>query len=161
MNQKWDHITPLFKTYQWFITLNKIELFFIAYKTRIWFLFFLYVYCICLQCGRPGFNPWVGKIPWRRKWQPTPGFLPGESHGRRSLVGYSPRGRKESDTTEWLHYHSALCSIHTGFLNVFQNIRIFLALGSLCLFLCLDCFSFTFCITGSFSPLYVSSNVTS
>ena len=34
---------------------------------------------ICLQCGRPGFNLWVGKIPWRRAWQPTPGFLPGES----------------------------------------------------------------------------------
>ena len=41
--------------------------------------------------------------PQRRKWQSTPVFLPGESHGRRSLVGYSPRGRKESDTTEWLH----------------------------------------------------------
>ena len=36
------------------------------------------------------FDPWVGKIPWRRKWQPTPVFLPGESHGQRSLVGYSP-----------------------------------------------------------------------
>ena len=45
----------------------------------------------------------VGKIPWRRKWQPTPVFLPGESHGQRGLVGYSPRGRKESDTTERLH----------------------------------------------------------
>ena len=45
------------------------------------------------------------KIPWRRKWQPTPVFLPGESHGWRSLVGYSPWGRKESDTTEWLHFH--------------------------------------------------------
>ena len=41
-----------------------------------------------------------GKIPWRRKWQSTPVFLPGESHERRSLVGYSPRGRKESDTTK-------------------------------------------------------------
>ena len=50
---------------------------------------------VCLQCGRPGFNPWVGKIPWRRKWQPTPVFLPGESHGW-SLVGYSPWSRKES-----------------------------------------------------------------
>ena len=46
------------------------------------------------------------KIPWRRKWQPTPVFLPGESHGQRSLVGYSPQGRKESDTTERLHYGS-------------------------------------------------------
>ena len=44
---------------------------------------------IC-QFRRDGFNPWVGKIPWRRKWQPTPIFLPGKSHGQRSLVGYSP-----------------------------------------------------------------------
>ena len=56
-----------------------------------------------LQCRRPGFDPWVGKIPWRRKWQPTPVLLPGESHGQRSLVGYSPRSRKESDMTEQLH----------------------------------------------------------
>ena len=40
--------------------------------------------------------------PWRRKWQPTPVFVPGESHGQRALVGYSPRGCKESDTTEQL-----------------------------------------------------------
>ena len=45
------------------------------------------------------FDPWVGKIPWRRKWQPTPVFLPGEFHGQRSLAGYSPRDGKESDTT--------------------------------------------------------------
>ena len=44
-------------------------------------------------------------IPWRRKWQPTPIFLPGESHGQRSLVGYSPWGHKESDTTERLNNH--------------------------------------------------------
>ena len=42
------------------------------------------------QCRRWGFDPWVGKIPWRREWQPTPVLLPGESHGQRSLVGYSP-----------------------------------------------------------------------
>ena len=64
---------------------------------------------VCLQCGRPRFDPWVGKIPWRRKWQPTPVFLPGESHGRRSLVGYSPQGGKESDTTERLHFHFPHC----------------------------------------------------
>ena len=51
-----------------------------------------------LQYRRPGFNSWVEKIPWRRKWQPTPGFLPGQSHGQRSLVGDSPQGCKESDT---------------------------------------------------------------
>ena len=47
-----------------------------------------------------GSDPWVGKIPWRRKWQPTPVFLPIKSHGKQSLVGYSPQGHKESDTTE-------------------------------------------------------------
>ena len=46
------------------------------------------------QCRRHGFDPWVGKIPWRRKWQPTPVFLPGKSHGQRSLAGYSPLGLK-------------------------------------------------------------------
>ena len=51
----------------------------------------------CLQCRRPGFSPWVGKIPWRRKLQSTPVLLPRKSHGQRSLVGYSPWGRKESD----------------------------------------------------------------
>ena len=50
--------------------------------------------CQCRKHRRPGFNPWVRKIPWRRKWQPTPVFLPGESHGQRSLVGYSPWGHK-------------------------------------------------------------------
>ena len=59
-----------------------------------------------LHCRRPGFDPCVGKIPWRRKWQSTPVFLPGESHGQRSLAGRSPQGHKESDTTERLHTHT-------------------------------------------------------
>ena len=49
---------------------------------------------------RSGFDPWVRKIPWRREWQPTPVFLPGESRVQRSLVGYSPWGCKESDIAE-------------------------------------------------------------
>ena len=49
---------------------------------------------ICLQCRRPGLDPWVRNIPWRREWLPTPVSLSGESHGRRSLVGYSPRGHR-------------------------------------------------------------------
>ena len=53
-----------------------------------------------------GFDPCVGKIPWRRKWQSTPVFLPGKSHGLRILVGYSPWGHKESDTAERLHFTS-------------------------------------------------------
>ena len=55
------------------------------------------------QCRRPKVDAWVGKIPWRRKWQPTPVFLPGESHGQSSLVGYSSWCHKESDTTELLN----------------------------------------------------------
>ena len=51
------------------------------------------------QCRRREFDPWVGKIPWRRKWQPTPVFLTGEPHVQRSLVGYSPWGCKELDST--------------------------------------------------------------
>ena len=57
-------------------------------------------YCQCRRHKRHGFNPWVGKIPWSRKWQPTSVFLPGEFHGQRSLAGYSPWGHKESDMTE-------------------------------------------------------------
>ena len=52
------------------------------------------------QCRRCVFNPWVGAIPWRRKWQPTAVLLPGGSCGQRSLVGYSPWGRKESHMTK-------------------------------------------------------------
>ena len=55
------------------------------------------------QCRRHRFGPWVRKTPWRKKWQPTLIFLPGKSHGQRSLVGYSPWGRIESDATEWLN----------------------------------------------------------
>ena len=58
------------------------------------------------QCRRLGFDPWVRKIPWRRNWQPTPVFLPGKSHGQRSLQSYSPRGLKKSDTTEHTHTHT-------------------------------------------------------
>jgi len=52
------------------------------------------------NAGDIGFNPWVRKIPWRREWLPTPLFLPGKFHRQRSLVGYSPWGRKESYMTE-------------------------------------------------------------
>ena len=59
---------------------------------------------VCLQCRTPGFDPPVGKIPWRRKWQPTLVLLPGEFHGQRSLAGYSPQDCRESHTTEQLHF---------------------------------------------------------
>ena len=71
--------------------------------------------------GRPRFNPWVGKIPWRRKWQPIPVLLPGKSHGQRSVVGCSPWGCKESDTTERLHFH---------FLSLSRKVKVLGTLGS-------------------------------
>ena len=75
---------------------------------------------LCRRCGRHGFSPWVGKIPWRRAWHPTPRFFPGKSHGRRSLVGCSPWGRWGSDTTEWLHFHFSLACIGEGNGNPLQ-----------------------------------------
>jgi len=55
------------------------------------------------NAGDPGLIPGLGKIPWRRKWQPALIFLPGKSHGQRGLVGYNPWGHKESDMTEQLN----------------------------------------------------------
>ena len=74
-----------------------------TYLSRVFWLRQLSVW---LQSRRPGFDPWVGKIPWRGKWQPIPVFLPGKSHGQWSMVGYCPWGRKESDMTERLHFAS-------------------------------------------------------
>jgi len=56
--------------------------------------------CQCRRSKRCAFGPWVRKIPWSRKWQPAPIFLPEKSHGQRRLVGYSPWGLKELDITE-------------------------------------------------------------
>ena len=64
------------------------------------------------------FNPRVRKSPWRRAWQPTSVFLPGESHGQRSLVGYSPWGHKELDTTEATEH------THTDQFYVIMNVYI-------------------------------------
>jgi len=55
--------------------------------------------------NRCGFDLWIGKIPWSKKWQPTLVFLPGESHGWRSLVAYSPWGHKDLDMTECTRMH--------------------------------------------------------
>ena len=65
--------------------------------------------CQCRRGGRHRFDPWVRKIPWRRAWQPTPVFLPGESHGQRAWRAMVHRCHKESDTTEQLtHAHSSI-----------------------------------------------------
>ena len=66
--------------------------------------------CQCRGCTRYGFDPWIGKIPWRMAWQPTPVVLPGESHGQRSLAGYSPRSCKQ-DMTEAMWQARQYCSL--------------------------------------------------
>ena len=66
---------------------------------------------ICLQCKRLRFNPWVWKIPWRRAWHPTPVFLPGEAHGQRRLVGYSPKGQHSRIWQKQLSVHGHIRSL--------------------------------------------------
>ena len=84
------------------------------------------------------FDPWVGKLPWRRKWQPTPVFLPGEFHGQRSLAGYSPWCCKESDTTEWLTlslpWKHSLSVYSTWSFTFYQQDTLIGPLMNLCLF---------------------------
>ena len=63
---------------------------------------------------RFNYDPWVRKLPWRREWQSTPVFLPGESHGQRSLVSYSPQGHTESDTTEATQRVCSFAALHIG-----------------------------------------------
>ena len=81
-----------------------------------------------LQCWRPRLEPWVGNIPWRTAWLPTPVFLPGESHGQRSLAGYSPWGQKKSDTTEQLTYFYLVLYVSKNASNV-SSVNKMLALG--------------------------------
>ena len=64
---------------------------------------------VFLQYRRPGLDPWIGNIPWRKEWQPTLVLLPGKSHGWRCLTGYSPWGCKESNTTEDFTFLSSKC----------------------------------------------------
>ena len=92
--------SPLYKLLLWLLT------------NILWFSYYYHHFglprwcsskeSVC-QCRRHGFNPWVGKIPLGRKWQPTSVFLPGKSQGQRRLVGYSSWGHKESDRTEHMH----------------------------------------------------------
>ena len=67
--------------------------------------------CQCRRHKRRGFDPWVGTIPWIRKWQPTPVFLAGESHGQRSLKGYSPQSCKSTHLSS-IHHPSIHPSTH-------------------------------------------------
>ena len=77
--------------------------------------------CQCRRDKRLGFDPWVGKIPWRRAQQPTPAFFPGESHGQRSLAGCSPWGHTESDTIEVTKQQPQQCvSVNPQFIPALQ-----------------------------------------
>ena len=77
-------------------------------------------FCLASFCT-PRLNlPVTPGVSWRRQWHPTPVLLPGKSHGQRSLVGCSPWGHQESDTTEWLHFHFSLSYIREGNGNPLQ-----------------------------------------
>ena len=71
--------------------------------------------CQCRRHKRCGFNPWVGKIPWRRKWQSTLGFLPGESHGQRSLAGSIPQGCTAR------HHYEKLCFVSNKSTSIYVH----------------------------------------
>ena len=79
---------------------------------------------IFLQCKRPRFNPWVRKIPWIREWKSTLVCLTGKFHRQRSLVGYSPWGHKESDTTEWLTLFSHFSYLYLSYIYIYFHIYI-------------------------------------
>ena len=79
---------------------------------------------ICLQCERPGFDSRASQTPWRRDWQPTPVFLPGEFHRQRKLADYSLWGHRESDTTERLTHIYMYKLMHHWILMYFNKIFI-------------------------------------
>ena len=94
----WDHISKSFASLQKIFTAIHnyfASLFFLPVPiSRIRASLVSQQQRICLQCRRPGFDPWVGRIPWRRAWQPIPVSLPGESHGQKSPAGCSTWGHK-------------------------------------------------------------------
>ena len=89
---------------------------------------------ICLQCRRHRFDPWVRRIPWRRKWQPTPVFLPRKSQGQSSLVGLNPWGFEESDPTEQTHTYT---HTHTVYLSIYIHIYIYTHIP-ICVCMCIS-----------------------
>ena len=100
-------------SYNWHTTLYQFKM----YNTMIWFMYCKLIShvkdfscsisckkksaCQCRSWKRCSFDPWVGKIPWSRKWQPTPVSLHGKFHRQRNLVGYHPWDHSESDMIEW------------------------------------------------------------
>ena len=99
---------------------------------------------------------WVGKIPWRRAWQPTPVLLPGESHGQRSLVGYSLWGCRELDTNErqtLTHIHNYLLCSNKCLINIF--LIIFKVKFNSKAIICKSVYSFlSFCVASTWRHLF-------
>ena len=93
------------------------------------------------QSRRPRFDPRVGKIPWRRQWQPIPVFSPGKSHGQRGLVGYSSRGCKRvglhwqlnSDSWWWSSFHCIISHFYIFFEKIFIQVLLIFQLNCLLL----------------------------
>ena len=90
--------------------------------------------CQCRKHKRCGFDPWVRKIPWSRKWQPIPVFLPGKFHIQRSLVNYSPWGHRESDMAEhttgisgikWLKHSTKLENHHARDVHFIDSLHLY------------------------------------
>ena len=100
----------------------------VAYQEINRHLFFKIVIYFCLRNYPSRLGSWptslvcpgLWEVPWRRQWHPTLVLLPGKSHGQRCLVGCSPWGREELDTTEWLHFHFSLSCIGEGSGNPLQ-----------------------------------------
>ena len=100
--------------------------------------------CQCRRHKRRGFDPWVGTIPWRRKWQPTPVFLAGESHGQRSLKGYSPQSCKSTHLSS-IHHPSIIhpfthLPIHLSIIHPFIHSSICSSLANIYLHLYSWCY---------------------
>ena len=72
---------------------------------------------LCKRHKKRRFNPWIGKIPWSRKLQPTPVFLPGKFHGQRNLLGYSPKSLKELGMIEYSHMNTVLLAVSSMLTN--------------------------------------------
>ena len=105
--------TIFYLLHLFFVPQFSFPAFFFVNKTYFSVAFFIgfRVILICIQ---------FSSVAQRRQWHPTPVLLPGKSHGWRSLVGCSPWGREESDTTEWLHFHFSLSCIGEGNGNALQ-----------------------------------------
>ena len=112
-----------------------------------------------------GFSPWVGNIPWKRVWQPTIVFLPGKSDGQRSLMGYSPQGRKELDTNEVTQHthphpytHHLASAVKFSYIN-YAALHLFLYLSvNPCLFILFKAFHSELWISKHFSMHIINQN---